>query len=379
MAALDLFFTFQFLKRLTTPFDKTDAFKQGVIDKDGKLLKSPKSAEEKAAYSSFDRLVFNLKRLLGKLPGGKSRLASYAAALLLLREEDKHLTSDGKYVIINYTDETLKAMLRENMDILKRNSAPEMLNEDAAANAAGGGAVAGIGVGQDGEPGVRLNKRRKRRKNDPRLALKTLRRAVANVHEERRLQEGGLTIFDIDDTLLQTFAEIKVVKKGKVIKSITGTQYNDYKLKRGESFDFSEFRNSRHFYDTSRPIGRMMGTAKAILKNIKKKRGSRVIILTARADFDIKELFLATFRKFGLDIDNIYVERSGNLGQGNPASQKKTIIKRYLNSNKYSRMRLFDDSKANIDMFVGLKKEYPDIDFQGYLVKHGGRTTKVTG
>ena len=74
---------------LTTPFDETDAFKLGIIDKDGKRIRNKKieSSEEKDAYSTFMRLVFNVKRMLEKLPGGKSRLASYAAALFLLKEK----------------------------------------------------------------------------------------------------------------------------------------------------------------------------------------------------------------------------------------------------------------------------------------------------
>jgi hypothetical protein len=85
----DLFYTFRFVKMLTTPFDETDAFKLGIIDKDGKRVRSKKieSSEEKDAYSTFMRLVFNVKRMLEKLPGGKSRLASYAAALFLLKEK----------------------------------------------------------------------------------------------------------------------------------------------------------------------------------------------------------------------------------------------------------------------------------------------------
>ena len=85
----DLFYTFRFVKMLTTPFDETDAFKLGIIDKDGKRIRNKKieSSEEKDAYSTFMRLVFNVKRMLEKLPGGKSRLASYAAALFLLKEK----------------------------------------------------------------------------------------------------------------------------------------------------------------------------------------------------------------------------------------------------------------------------------------------------
>ena len=85
----DLFYAFRFLKLLTTPFAKTDAYQYGIIDKKGKVLKKSKELKdnrEKSAYTIFHRLVFNIKRLLAKAPGGSSTLASYAAALFLLKE-----------------------------------------------------------------------------------------------------------------------------------------------------------------------------------------------------------------------------------------------------------------------------------------------------
>ena len=78
--------SYQFIKRLTTPFEKTDAFKLGIIDKSGKKIKSPETTAEKNAYGYYDRMVFNLKKLLEKVPGGKTKFASYAAALFLIKE-----------------------------------------------------------------------------------------------------------------------------------------------------------------------------------------------------------------------------------------------------------------------------------------------------
>ena len=138
---VDLILVYQFLKRLTTPFDQTEAFKLGLIDKDGKKLKSAESREEKTAMGYFDRLVFNLKRLLEKVPGGKSRLASYAAALLLLRES---ANPKGQY-----TESELAEGLMENLDMLDKTSLKklnEMLNEEAPANVTGTGVV---GTGDD--------------------------------------------------------------------------------------------------------------------------------------------------------------------------------------------------------------------------------------
>ena len=85
----DLVYTFRFLTLLTTPFENTEAFKLGIIDADGKRQKAIKldSDEQRSAYTPFHRLAFNVKRLMAKAPGGSSRVASYAAALYLIKEK----------------------------------------------------------------------------------------------------------------------------------------------------------------------------------------------------------------------------------------------------------------------------------------------------
>lgn len=80
----DIAFAFRFLRMLVMKWEDTDAYKLGLVDGSGRKLKKPESIEEKNAYTVFIRLVFNLKRLLEKLPG--SRIASYASALYLIKE-----------------------------------------------------------------------------------------------------------------------------------------------------------------------------------------------------------------------------------------------------------------------------------------------------
>ena len=98
--AIDAFITFRFLKLLVTPFDKTEAYNLGIIDKRGKVLRKYKTLErieERQAYTILHRLVFNIKKLIEKIPGGKSRLASYAAALFLIKEHVSEMhDSDGE-------------------------------------------------------------------------------------------------------------------------------------------------------------------------------------------------------------------------------------------------------------------------------------------
>ena len=88
--ALNLYFIYKFLRILTTPWESTDAFKLGIVDEKGKILKKHRKLKldkEKEAYTLMHRLVWKLKRLMEKVPFGKSRLASYAAALWLIKEE----------------------------------------------------------------------------------------------------------------------------------------------------------------------------------------------------------------------------------------------------------------------------------------------------
>jgi len=86
---VDLFLVYQFIRRLATPFEKWDAYKEGIIDKNGKVLIKSKNfttKKQRAAWRIFDRMIANLKKLLAKVPGGSSKLASYAAALFLIKE-----------------------------------------------------------------------------------------------------------------------------------------------------------------------------------------------------------------------------------------------------------------------------------------------------
>lgn len=87
--AVDIYYTFRFLRQLVTPWTETKAFELGLIDENGKVLKKPVTPQEKDAYTLFFRLVYNIKRLLNKVPGGKTKLASYVAALWLIKENTK--------------------------------------------------------------------------------------------------------------------------------------------------------------------------------------------------------------------------------------------------------------------------------------------------
>ena len=101
--AIDLFVTYRFLKLLTTPFEKTDAYKLGIIDEKGnrimqKGIKKPQvplvTTQEKNAYTILHKLVFNIKKIFAKVPGLRTKVGTYAAALFLLKDTFKESVDD---------------------------------------------------------------------------------------------------------------------------------------------------------------------------------------------------------------------------------------------------------------------------------------------
>lgn len=187
---------------------------------------------------------------------------------------------------------------------------------------------------------------------------------------------GTLTIFDIDETLFHTKAKVAVMKDGKVVRMLDNQEFNTYKLKAGESFDFKEFKSAEVFRKTSTPIVRMVEKAKILVKS-RNNAASRAIIVTARADFDDKEMFLQTFRDHGLPIDQMHVERSGNLGISSPAEAKKVVFRKYLNTKNYTKTRLYDDAMSNLKAFLELQEEYPNIEFEAWFVNGDGSVKRV--
>lgn len=197
------------------------------------------------------------------------------------------------------------------------------------------------------------------------------------ISEGEEIPKGnmGLTIFDIDDTLFHTTAQIKVIKDGKVIRNLSNQEFNNYKLQPGEEFDFGEFRDAEKFAKESEPIRPMINTLKRILD---RAANTKVIMLTARADFDDKGKFLDTFEKYGIDMSRVHVHRAGNLPGDDPPAFKKAIwVRKYLNTGKFNRVNLIDDSMSNLKVFKSLKQEFPNVDFDAYFVKPEGSLVVV--
>jgi len=180
-----------------------------------------------------------------------------------------------------------------------------------------------------------------------------------------------LVIFDIDDTLVHTQTEVHVVKDGITVRSLNSHEFTHYKLQPGESFDFENFKNAREFFDKHKPIIPMMDQLKRDIA-----RGNKVVMVTAREDFDDKELFLDTFRKYNVDIDKVHVYRAGNLKGGSTEERKKKIIKMLLDKEPYSKAIMYDDAKPNLDLFVSLKRDHPDTMFYAWHVSPEGQASE---
>ena len=185
-----------------------------------------------------------------------------------------------------------------------------------------------------------------------------------------------LIIFDIDDTLLHTTAKIKVIDAdGNFVRELTNQEFNNYELQPGEQFDFGEFRNAEKFRQESKPIVPMIRKLKTILAHA---GNTKVIMLTARADFDDKEKFLQTFQDLGIEMSRVHVHRAGNLPGNEPPAYKKAVwVRRYLDTKQYGHVRLYDDSMSNLRVFKELKKEYPQVDFRAIYVGPSGATQTV--
>lgn len=134
MRVADNLIAFRILSMLVKPFNETDAFKFGIIDKNGKKLRDPITEEEKDAYDYLSRLVFNMKKLLNKLPGGDARLKNIIAALYLIKEQ-YHYKSE---VI---SEEELKRIINLNVILAEETLQYRMFVEEGE----GGGALTGQG------------------------------------------------------------------------------------------------------------------------------------------------------------------------------------------------------------------------------------------
>lgn len=156
---LDIYLVYQFLKKLSTPFNKWKAFEDGIIDKKGNILRPREelSKEEQKNWTYFDVLVLNIRKLILQLPAGNQKIANIVMALHLTKEfkNKKGFQSEPglartKGQIIGY------AKMQEHFELASLLEQIDIHEDGVPVNSAGSGNIAGIGVGAQGEPGVKL-------------------------------------------------------------------------------------------------------------------------------------------------------------------------------------------------------------------------------
>jgi len=188
-----------------------------------------------------------------------------------------------------------------------------------------------------------------------------------------------LVIFDLDETLFHYPDGMYMYVRDKehnIVKTITSQQYYDNNLEPDQYYDFGDFRSSKIFAERATPIVEMIQNLRAYVAG-----GCKVEIMTARTDFDDKELFAATMLKHKIDIKNdVHVRRAGNLGLSSSAENKAVFLNCLLESGEYKKLIFYDDSIQNLiairDM-IKSKYPYPNIEHLLYQTIYDGVSNVV--
>lgn len=177
---IDLWLTYQFIRRLATPFKDWEAYKLGIIDERGNVLKKRRDltrVEERKAFGIYDVMILNIKKLIEKAPGGQTKLASYLAALFLIREWNHF--SDNTMLTENVSEDDIYESIESfsrYLDYTLNEGYVKTKNEEVPTMNVGSGNIAGLGVGPQGEPGLTpiQMKRHKSRTKDRKKRLRDI-------------------------------------------------------------------------------------------------------------------------------------------------------------------------------------------------------------
>lgn len=137
---VDNLIAYRIITMLVKPFVDSDAYKLGIIDAKGKNLIKPSSftsSTQKEAYTFLHRLVFNLKKLINKLPGGESKLKSFVAALFLIKEY--YEKNDRSTAMM---EEKFNRLMQSPVILAEETILVEKIMKEIEEDGTGGGAVA---------------------------------------------------------------------------------------------------------------------------------------------------------------------------------------------------------------------------------------------
>lgn len=136
---VDNMVAYRILKMLVTPFHDTEAFKMGIIDAHGKTLRKPQTDAERDAYTYLNRLVFSMKKIINRLPGGESSIKSLVAAYWLIKEY--YETGNRSTSLMQEKFDTVMKMMHNNIVLCEEEiTVKKFLEEDGVGVGAVGGA-----------------------------------------------------------------------------------------------------------------------------------------------------------------------------------------------------------------------------------------------
>lgn len=182
-----------------------------------------------------------------------------------------------------------------------------------------------------------------------------------------------LSVWDIDDTLFTSDLKILVIRNNQVVRSLSTSQFNTYRKKSGEEFDFSQFKDGKLFFHSANPLEENLRKAKKAIESV----DTMMITLSARAKTTDKNLFLKKFQKYGI---NMNLAKSHSVFAGDlslpTAKAKAAVIDNCLKTKKFKAIFMYDDNKQNLNEFLKLQLKYKDVQFSAYMVDH--RTGKIS-
>lgn len=197
------------------------------------------------------------------------------------------------------------------------------------------------------------------------------------------LEEGINTtahLFDMDETLVAhdpRHLKIHVRdNQGKLVRSLTNQEFNKYKLKPGEHYDFKDFKSAKVLGKSAHPIHSMINRLNRL-----KRRGFRTEIVTARSDLDDKHAVRKHLMKYGIDIDTTHLRRAGNVEGTSTGDRKRRVISSLITRHGLKEVHLYDDDLGNHAHFAKLKHDHPGVRLISHVVRHNehtGRTSITT-
>lgn len=187
-----------------------------------------------------------------------------------------------------------------------------------------------------------------------------------------------LTVFDLDETLFNSPGKVYIRHKvtREYVREASSSLTDE--LTEHEEYDYSDFRSAKLFFERAVPIEKMV---KKYQKTIRDRGPDcKVCIITARADFDDRDLFLSALKKHKIYHDDVHVYRAGNYEDRAPTTplRKTAIIGDLLTNTKvyFDTVQMFDDAYKNLQAFLGMKSCWKNIKFKAFHVNHKGDVTK---